>query len=60
MKLERQKNLLEEAHLLLAQKIAKETEKRNKRERVDEEKKRASERNNADRRSGRIPQSLQE
>ena len=60
MKLERQKRLLEEAHQQLAEKIAKETEKRNKRERVDEEKKRASERSNLSRRSGRVPMSLQD
>ena len=60
MKYERQKKMLEEAHLLLAQKIAKENAKRNKRERVDEEKKKASDRSNVSRRSGRVPQSLQE
>ena len=60
MKLQRQQQQLQEAHQQLAQKIAKENEKRNKRERVDEEKKRAQaqDRSSASRRSGRVPLSL--
>ena len=62
MKLQRQQELLQETHQQLAQKIAKENEKRNKRERVEEEKKRAQaqDRSSVSRRSGRVPQSLQD